>query len=96
MPRSRNEEAQPILDRNDEDNNGDDNELGDIEYTCCNPRKSYYRFIALIFMCLVGFGEFNDPLCRIKVYWILFNIFISGCCALKVKTHILYKICLIN
>ncbi|CAG9797126.1 unnamed protein product [Chironomus riparius] len=58
MPRSRNEEAQPILDRNEQDNNGDDNELGDQEFTCCNPRKAYYRFIALIFMCLVGFASY--------------------------------------
>lgn len=57
MPRSRNSEAQPILDHNNEEEiNGEDNELGGGEYSCCNPSRSYYRFIALIFMCLVGFG----------------------------------------
>lgn len=25
---------------------------------CCNPTSGLHRFIALIFMCLVGFGEF--------------------------------------
>jgi hypothetical protein len=25
---------------------------------CCNPSASLHRFIALIFMCLVGFGEY--------------------------------------
>lgn len=61
MPRNRNEEAQPILDRNDEENNGADNELdeSDISGVCCNPTKPHYRFIALIFMCLVGFGEYQ-------------------------------------
>lgn len=24
---------------------------------CCNPTASLHRFIALIFMCLLGFGE---------------------------------------
>lgn len=24
---------------------------------CCNPSSGMYRFIALILMCLVGFGE---------------------------------------
>lgn len=53
MP-NRNEEAQPILgDQNNEDSDLVDNELG--EESCCNPRKGYYRFIALWFMCLVGF-----------------------------------------
>lgn len=26
---------------------------------CCNPSATLHRFIALIFMCLLGFGEFN-------------------------------------
>lgn len=25
---------------------------------CCNPSSTLHRFIALIFMCLLGFGEF--------------------------------------
>ncbi len=59
MPRSNSDEAQPILDRNNEEYNdeGDDLELENGENICCSPRKGYYRFIALIFMCLVGFGK---------------------------------------
>lgn len=26
---------------------------------CCNPSSALHRFMALIFMCLVGFGEFS-------------------------------------
>lgn len=42
----------------------DDNELDDINAggccgrsSCCNPSSAVHRFIALIFMCLLGFGE---------------------------------------
>lgn len=50
------EQARPIL------HDQDDNEL-DLEPTgcigrsaCCNPTSSVHRFLALIFMCLLGFG----------------------------------------
>jgi hypothetical protein len=58
MPRRTSDEAQPILDHNNGDNNedGDDLELESADM-CCSPRKGYYRFIALLFMCLVGFCE---------------------------------------
>jgi hypothetical protein len=26
-------------------------------YKCCDPRGSLHRFVALIFMCFLGFGE---------------------------------------
>lgn len=58
MPRNRStdEARQPILrDNNHDVEDYQDNELE--EMTCCNPHKSWFRFVALIFMCLVGFGE---------------------------------------
>lgn len=57
MPRNRSSDdaRQPILQDNNEEGSYDDNELGDL--MCCNPKRSWFRFVALIFMCLVGFGE---------------------------------------
>lgn len=63
MPRNRidDETRQPILrDTQNDDGNYNDNELEEI--TCCDPRAGWYRFVALIFMCLVGFGEYNNIL----------------------------------
>lgn len=34
-------------------------------YLCCDPRGKVHRFIALIFMCFLGFG---------KVIFVFFNI----------------------
>lgn len=66
MPRRTSDEAQPILDHHNENNDdGDDLEL-ETSDMCCSPRKSYYRFIALIFMCLVGFGKLRC-IRRIKI-----------------------------
>jgi hypothetical protein len=59
MPRNRvnDETRQPILqDAHNEEGSYNDNELAEI--TCCDPRAGWYRFVALIFMCLVGFGEY--------------------------------------
>lgn len=37
-----------------------DNELGESSGCgCCDPRSGIHRFIALVFMCLLGFGEFK-------------------------------------
>lgn len=61
MPRNRLTDdlaSQPILQDNNEERSYQDNELETSEM-CCNPRAGSYRFIALIFMCLVGFGEFG-------------------------------------
>lgn len=65
MPQSRrNSDRQPILQDDTTAHNyqTDDNELmeelhGCAATACCNPSASLHRFIALIFMCLVGFGE---------------------------------------
>lgn len=35
------------------------NEFGGV---CCNPSSTCHRFIALILMCLVGFGEYFSDL----------------------------------
>jgi hypothetical protein len=59
MPRNRlsDDARQPILqDNNDEDGGYQDDEL-EMSRMCCNPSKGWYRFVALIFMCLVGFGR---------------------------------------
>ena len=54
-----------LIDSDEENSHGrrqTDNEL-DPEDTrccvlsCCNPTSKVHRFIALIFMCLLGFGE---------------------------------------
>lgn len=57
MPRNRSQDEarQPILQDNEDARSYDDNELGD-SIGCCNPSRGFYRFVALIFMCLVGFG----------------------------------------
>ncbi|CRK94234.1 CLUMA_CG007749, isoform A [Clunio marinus] len=60
MPRNRStdDSRQPILQDNDENERSyNDNELEDTS-GCCNPSKTWYRFIALIFMCLVGFASY--------------------------------------
>lgn len=45
-----------------------DDELDQLEgcagSACCNPSSTCHRFIALILMCLVGFGEFTIE-CRV-------------------------------
>lgn len=61
MPRH--DDAQPILNDTEFPQGQEDNEL-DPELTgcgasaCCNPSSSVHRFIALIFMCLLGFGSY--------------------------------------
>lgn len=72
MPRSRidDESRQPILrDSNVNDENYHDNELLE-EVTCCDPRAGWYRFIGLIFMCLVGFGRssYLIKLCKVNFF----------------------------
>uniref|UniRef100_A0A1L8DE70 Lysosomal dipeptide transporter MFSD1 n=2 Tax=Nyssomyia neivai TaxID=330878 RepID=A0A1L8DE70_9DIPT len=53
----------PILGDTDRPEGSEDNEL-DEELTgcaaspCCNPSHTCHRFIALIFMCLLGFGSY--------------------------------------
>lgn len=59
MPRNRSsdEARQPILrDSNEDDRAYQDDELAERDM-CCNPARPFYRFVALIFMCLVGFGK---------------------------------------
>lgn len=36
-----------------------DNELSESGCRCCDPRSGIHRFIALVFMCLLGFGKFK-------------------------------------
>lgn len=48
---------QPIL--RDYDNELDLEPSGCGQTACCNPSLSLHRFIALIFMCLLGFGKCN-------------------------------------
>lgn len=46
-------EADPIIQRDDRE----ENTKGCIS-VLCNPRKFYYRYFALIFMCMLGFGSY--------------------------------------
>lgn len=64
MGRDDDELSRPIMEDTDyQSGNQIDNEL-DPELTgcgataCCNPSHSVHRFIALIFMCLLGFGSY--------------------------------------
>lgn len=52
--------GEPILQSVDpnEDNELDEHPTGCGASACCNPRSSVHRFIALVFMCLVGFGMY--------------------------------------
>lgn len=55
-----NDPSVPILrnvDDPNEDNELDEQPTGCGASACCNPRSSVHRFIALMFMCLVGFGK---------------------------------------
>lgn len=46
-------EQSPTLRRTAEDNELDPPDSGG----CCNPASGFHRFLALIFMCLLGFGK---------------------------------------
>lgn len=52
-------EGGPSIQRNNEDSSlyedNDDKQKCDIG--CCDPRRTLHRFIALFFMCLLGFGK---------------------------------------
>lgn len=55
-------EGGPSIQRNNEnsslyDSNDDDKQNCDIG--CCDPRRTCHRFIALFFMCLLGFGKLH-------------------------------------
>ena len=45
-------ETDPIIQHSDNEEKG-----GCISYMC-NPRKVFYRYFALIFMCMLGFGSY--------------------------------------
>lgn len=56
----------PILQNSDDDDerfrrrfNDDELDAGGQSGCCCNPSSGCHRFIALILMCLVGFGEYS-------------------------------------
>lgn len=58
----------PIL--GDTDDPSNDNELdGQTDccsrLACCDPKSSTHRFMALILMCLLGFGEYTS--CRMFI-----------------------------
>lgn len=59
--------ATPILQSDDEERNRrsfNDDELDAASSgcgaVCCNPASTCHRFIALLLMCLVGFGKSYD------------------------------------
>lgn len=52
--------TRPIL--GDTDDPSNDNELDTqadccSKLACCDPKSTFHRFLALILMCLLGFGE---------------------------------------
>lgn len=53
----------PILERCDDD----EENVSCADVGCCNPQNRCHRFIALIFMCLMGFGKCNSVFCNTKV-----------------------------
>lgn len=40
----------------------DDDKTPGCDIGLCDPRRPLHRFIALIFMCLLGFGKFTNRL----------------------------------
>lgn len=46
------ESGSNILESNEENGNT-------WAYSCCHPRGKMHRFVALLFMCFLGFGEFS-------------------------------------
>lgn len=50
------DQSRPIL-RDQDDNELDLQPTGCGASACCNPSSTLHRFIALIFMCLLGFGK---------------------------------------
>ncbi len=48
-------ENDPLIQRNEERN--DDSNRGCLSFIC-NPRKFFFRYFALIFMCMLGFGSY--------------------------------------
>lgn len=65
LPIVENEEARPpspasVARRSPQDNELDLQPSGCGSSMCCNPASGVHRFIALIFMCLLGFGECNN------------------------------------
>lgn len=66
MPGNDDELSRPILQeedgnggRSDSDNELDEQLTGCGATSCCNPSSTCHRFLALILMCLVGFGKLH-------------------------------------
>lgn len=47
-----------VIRRGPPDNELDPQPTGCGASACCNPASGFHRFLALIFMCLLGFGKF--------------------------------------
>lgn len=52
-------EGGPSIQRNTEDSSlsEENDEKTGCDIGCCDPRRGLHRFIALFFMCLMGFGK---------------------------------------
>lgn len=37
-------------------------QLSGCAFHCCDPRGKFHRFLALLFMCFLGFGKFKTGL----------------------------------
>lgn len=35
-------------------------QLSGCAFHCCDPRGKFHRFLALLFMCFLGFGKFKN------------------------------------
>lgn len=53
-------EGGPNIQEVESGSNQESNDQNEITwaYSCCHPRGKMHRFVALLFMCFLGFGEF--------------------------------------
>lgn len=59
LPIVDNEQHSPSASRRGpQDNELDPEPTGCGASACCNPNSGFHRFLALIFMCLLGFGKY--------------------------------------
>jgi hypothetical protein len=49
------DETEPMIQRIDGSNVSSNESCGSF---ICNPRKFFFRYFALIFMCMLGFGSY--------------------------------------
>lgn len=47
----------------------DEEKTAGCDIGCCDPRRPLHRMVALIFMCLLGFGKYLKQNPPVGIYW---------------------------